>query len=449
MRNAVMLIHDGSWPDVYLNLSTFFGNVGIFVYDNREIGQSVPANFKGISTFIYLISSSKMLQKLRETTSLPQTSGLILSGKFQGYLSSISPIAADARAKIFCSDDVSNIMDFSLRLFASGETGRYRTLSGLYSIFNKNQLVPSYYCAQYMDLSPEEWKNIISKIAKAVREFEHSRDLPNIEYVFFSSGLGMKRANDICRKVFKQTQTKWSLLSEQQALLFDEKRILTKLEAAYRADDDLKLALMFLNDISQRLRPSIERAQRVFEICLEAPMIYYVYYKWGLLLQRMKDVRAKTMFLRSTAINPSCYRSQYRLGLMCEKEGNFKEADNHYRQIIQTLSRPKYTHPIEFEYLYKAFYRLGIVRTETGHLSSALNQYKKADWLWNTLAQSDFLQNFLQGLVKNPIASVKNRIRKNVLDTSIINLEARIQGGEDNEEERSLSGAGLLIQNQV
>ena len=300
-----------------------------------------------------------------------------------------------------------------------------------------------------MDLSPEEWKNIISKIAKAVREFEHSRDLPNIEYVFFSSGLGMKRANDICRKVFKQTQTKWSLLSEQQALLFDEKRILTKLEAAYRADDDLKLALMFLNDISQRLRPSIERAQRVFEICLEAPMIYYVYYKWGLLLQRMKDGRAKTMFLRSTAINPSCYRSQYRLGLMCEKEGNFKEADNHYRQIIQTLSRPKYTHPIEFEYLYKAFYRLGIVRTETGHLSSALNQYKKADWLWNTLAQSDFLQNFLQGLVKNPIASVKNRIRKNVLDTSIINLEARIQGGEDNEEERSLSGAGLLIQNQV
>ena len=278
MRNAVMLIHDGSWPDIYLNLSTFFGNVGIFVYDNREIGQSVPANFKGISTFIYLISSSKMLQKLRETTSLPQTSGLILSGKFQGYLSSISPIAADARAKIFCSDDVSNIMDFSLRLFASGETGRYRTLSGLYSIFNKNQLVPSYYCAQYMDLSPEEWKNIISKIAKAVREFEHSRDLPNIEYVFFSSGLGMKRANDICRKVFKQTQTKWSLLSEQQALLFDEKRILTKLEAAYRADDDLKLALMFLNDISQRLRPSIERAQRVFEICLEAPMIYYVYY---------------------------------------------------------------------------------------------------------------------------------------------------------------------------
>ena len=120
-----------------------------------------------------------------------------------------------------------------------------------------------------------------------------------------------------------------------------------------------------------------------------------------------------------------------------------------YRQIIKTLCRPKTAHPIEFEYLYKAFYRLGVVQTEMGQLRSALSQCKKADWLWNTLEQNTFLQHFYKGIVKNPVAAIRNRIRKNVLDTNISILQAAIQKGENDEEKGSTFTTGLVLQNQV
>lgn len=426
MKNSIMLIHDGSWPEAFLNISVFLQNIGIFVYDNHSFHSVQSEALNKIRTVIILIPDDEALKKFCELD-ISRATGVILSEGLRDKIDDVKQITKKLHSEVICSSNITEITQFVSTKFAEGDKEFFETLTKLHNIFMQNRLIQAYYCAQYMNLPLDEWKSVIQKIHKAVSEFNRIRSSSDSEYILFATAMGMKRANDICVKIFNLTQTRWSVLTKEQVLLFDEKRILSGFGAAYRCNPDLKFAAIFFNDIRQRQKPSFQHAQSVLNKCMQETEFYYAYYKYGILLKRIKDKRAPLYFKTAILINPYCYRSRYRLGLMYEKVEDYENAREHYQKIIEIFCRPETLHPIEFEYLYKAFYRMGIVFTEFGDYEVALEYFKKADYLWNTLQQNAFLQQFFTGLIQNPERCVKGRIRKNVLDTSIAELQRRIE----------------------
>ena len=426
MKNSIMLIHDGSWPEAFLNISVFLQNIGIFVYDNHSFHSVQSEALNKIRTVIVLIPDDEALKKFCKLD-ISRATGVILSEGVRDKIDNVKQITKKLQSEVICSSNITEITRFVSTKFAAGDKGFFETLTKLHNIFMQNRLIQAYYCAQCMDLPLDEWKSVIRRIHKAVSEFNRIRSSSHSEYILFATAMGMKRANDLCVKIFDLTQTRWSVLTEEQVLLFDEKRILSGFGAAYRCNSDLKLACIFYNDISQHKFPSFQHAKLVLEKCMQETEFYYAYYKYGILLKTVKKSEAFLSFKKAIFINPYCYRSRYLLGLMYEKLEDYENAREHYQKIIEILCRSEMLHPIEFEYLYKAFYRMGIVFSEVEDYETALDYCKKADDLWDTLQQNAFLQQFFTGLIQNPEGCVKGRIHKNVLDGMIVELQRRIE----------------------
>ncbi len=433
MKKFLMLLHMGERPDLYLNLSLFLEHIGVFVYDNREA--VFKAHFKrtGITAFVYLISNDEMLDKfLHESDELEHGRVILaesMAEKRDPLKSMISQKGQDI--EILCDDNWEKEAEFVLRYLA-GSQKEYQYLKELYHVFDKNNLIRAYYCAQYMELGDRAWQPVLNGVMKAVQEFAALAYWRHSAHALYAEAMAMKRVNDICQKIFCYKRDRWAGGSEEQAVYYEYEKIIKCLEEAYMAEPDLRMALIFLADAEERRKENRRRVEIFFMHSNQIPMVYYVSYKWGLFYQRHDDERARDKFRDSIEENPCCYRSQYKMGLIMERIHRFHQAMDCYDKILIVLRRQiedNYLHPIEYEYAVKSYFRIGYCCKKLNELDKAKACFEEARKLSQRLSDNDFIKEFFSDYIEAPVKAVQRKVSQNPVLAGLEEIE-RITKGE-------------------
>ena len=137
MKNSIMLIHDGSWPEAFLNISVFLQNIGIFVYDNHSFHSVQSEALNKIRTVIILIPDDEALKKFCELD-ISRATGVILSEGLRDKIDDVKQITKKLHSEVICSDNTTEITRFVSTKFAAGDKGFFETLTKLHNIFVQN-----------------------------------------------------------------------------------------------------------------------------------------------------------------------------------------------------------------------------------------------------------------------------------------------------------------------